>query len=67
MKIAKLNGRLVQIVRIVDRVGFSQDMGWVFIVYDFERPLSKQQNFKWVPASTKFEWIRDFCFNHSNA
>lgn len=62
MKIAKLGDRLVQIVRMVDRVQFSDQQGWIFIVIDFERPVLKQQQFKWVPASTRFEWVRDFCF-----
>lgn len=67
MKIGKLDGgRLVQVVRIADRVAFSSQRGWVFIVLDFERPVRKQRFYKWVPASTRFEWIRDFDFTEES-
>ena len=62
MVVAKMNGRLVQVLRVADAVGFSKDRGWVMVCFDFEQPERKKQHFKWVPASTRFEWVRDFAF-----
>ena len=62
MIVAKMNGRIVQVIRVADSVGFSQDRGWVMICFDFEQPERKKQQFKWVPASTRFEWVREFSF-----
>ena len=62
MVVAKMNGRVVQVVRVTDTVGFSQDRGWVMVCFDFEQPERKKQQFKWVPATTRFEWVREFTF-----
>ena len=60
--VARLNGRLVEVVKVSDRVAFSQDRGWVLITPDLEKPQRKKMTFQWVPASTKFEWVRNFDF-----
>ena len=60
--VAKVDGRVVQVVRVADTVGFSQERGWVMVCTDFEQPERKKQHFKWVPASTRFEWVREFSF-----
>ena len=60
--VAKMNGRLFEVVRVADVVGFSRDRGWVMLCTDWEQPERKKQQFKWVPASTRFEWVREFCF-----
>ena len=62
MVVAKMNGRLVQVLKVAETVGFSSQRGWVMVCFDFEQPERKKQNFKWVPASTRFEWVRDFAF-----
>ena len=62
MIVAKMNGRVVQVIRVAESVGFSQERGWVMICFDFEQPERKKQQFKWVPASTRFEWVREFSF-----
>lgn len=62
MVVAKMNGRLVQVLKVAETVGFSSERGWVMVCFDFEQPERKKQNFKWVPASTRFEWVRDFAF-----
>lgn len=62
MVVAKLNGRLVQVIRVVDSVAFSAEKGWVMICVDFEKPERKKEQFKWIPAHTRFEWIRNFRF-----
>ena len=60
MIVAKIEGKMVQIVRFADTVGFSQDKGWIMICSDFQQADRKKQQFKWVPATTRFEWVREF-------
>ena len=60
--VAKMNGHIVQVVRVADTVGFSQERGWVMICFDFEQIERRKQQFKWVPASTRFEWVRSYSF-----
>ena len=58
----KMNGRIVQVMRVADRVGFSSERGWVMVCTDFEQVERIKQQFKWVPATTRFEWVREFNF-----
>jgi hypothetical protein len=60
--VAKFNDKLVEIVRIADRVGFSEDRGWICVCFDFHEPERKKDHFKWVPVTTRFEWVREFNF-----
>jgi hypothetical protein len=60
--VAKMNGRLVEIVKVQDEVRFSNTRGWVMICMDFEQADRKKSQFKWIPASTRFEWVKEFCF-----
>lgn len=60
--VAKMNGRLVEIVKIADEVKFSNTRGWVMICMDFEKADRKKSEFKWIPAATRFDWVRDFGF-----
>ena len=61
MIVAKFNDKIVQIVRVVDTVMFSQDQGWIFICYDFDKINRRREQFKWVRASeTRFDWVREF-------
>ncbi len=60
--VARLQNRLVQVVRVAENVGFSQDRGWVMLCLDWEQPERKKQQFRWVPASTRFDWVREFAF-----
>jgi hypothetical protein len=63
IKVAKMtDGRMVEVVRVADTVGFSSERGWVMICMDFEKISRKRAEFKWVPASTKFEWVKEFAF-----
>jgi hypothetical protein len=59
--VAKMaDGRVVQVVRVADTVGFSPEPGWVMVCFDFEKTYSKRAEFKWMPASTRFEWVREW-------
>jgi hypothetical protein len=60
--IAKFQNKIVEIVRVTETVGFSKEKGWVMVCTDFEQPERKKQQFKWIPISTKFEWVREFKF-----
>ena len=63
MFVGKLDGRLVEVIRVEDTVAFSSERGWVMICLDFEEPERKKKHFKWIPASTPFEWVREFNFD----
>ena len=62
MIVGKMHGKIVEIIRVADRVGFSEERGWICICFDFEQMKRRQQNVKWVRATTHFEWIREFNF-----
>jgi hypothetical protein len=61
--VAKMtDGRMVEVVRVADTVGFSSERGWVMVCMDFEKTDRKKSEFKWVPASTRFDWVKEFAF-----
>ena len=61
--VAKMtDGRVVEIVRAASKVDSSHDRGWIMICMDFEKTYRKRSEFKWVPADTKFEWVRAYAF-----
>ena len=62
MIVAKMDGRIVQVMRVAHSVAFSQEKEWVMVCFDFEQQDRRKQNFKWVPASTRFEWVREYRF-----
>lgn len=59
--VAKMNGKLVEIVKFADAVAFSNTRGWVMICIDWEQADRKKSEFKWLPATTRFDWVREFC------
>ena len=61
MIVAKMKDKIVQIVRVAETVQFSEDKGWIFICFDFDKINRRREQFKWVKASeTRFEWVREF-------
>ena len=63
IKVAKMtDGRVVEVVRVADTVGFSSERGWVMVCMDFEKVDRKKSEFKWIPASTRFDWVKEFAF-----
>ena len=61
MIVAKFKDKVVQIVRVAESVQFSEDKGWIFICFDFDKIDRRREHFKWVKASeTKFEWVREY-------
>lgn len=59
MIIAKFNGKIVEITRTADRVAFSDERGWICICYDVGKEEHRKMQFAWIPASTRFDWVRD--------
>jgi len=61
--VAKMaDGRMVEVVRVADTVRFSPEPDWVMVCFDFEKPFHKRTEFKWVPAATRFDWVREYTF-----
>ena len=60
MVVAKFNGRWVHIVKFARDVAFSTEKEWFMVNFDFEKANRKREHFKWVPASTRFEAVREF-------
>ena len=60
--VAKFQGRMFEVVRVAEHVAFSEDRGWVLVTPDVGVPERKKQIFRWVPASTRFAWVRTFTF-----
>ncbi len=60
--VAKMQGRMYEVVRVADSVAFSEDRGWVLVTPDVGAPERKKQHFRWVPATTQFDWVRTFAF-----
>ena len=57
-----MDGRMVEVVKVADRVAFSDAPGWIMICFDFEKINRKREHFKWVPNTTRFDWVREFDF-----
>lgn len=59
--VAKMtDGRVVQVVRVAETVAFSSERGWVMVCFDFEKINRRREQFKWMPATTRFEWVREY-------
>jgi hypothetical protein len=59
--VAKMeDGKFVEIVRTADVVAFSKERGWVLVCGEPGKRGSLAV--KWVPASTRFVWVREFHF-----
>jgi len=59
MVVAKFKNRWVHVVKFATTVSFSAEKNWFMVNFDFEKPFCKREQFKWVPASTKFEAVRE--------
>lgn len=60
MVIAKFNGRWVHIVKFARDVAFSREKEWFMVNFDWEKANRKREQFTWVPASTRFEAVKEF-------
>lgn len=58
--VAKMeDGKIVEIVKVVDTVAFSDEIGWICVCFEFGVIERKKTEFKWVPATTRFIWVMD--------
>ena len=60
--VAKMNGKIVEVVRVTENVAFSSQKNWVLITPDVNKSNRAKSTFSWVPASTRFDWVRTFRF-----
>jgi hypothetical protein len=52
-------GKIVRLLKKAHTVAFSKDKDWLMIDTDFARG-KKSNSQKWIPASTKFSWVKEF-------
>lgn len=57
--VAKLNDKWVHIIKYAHEVEFSQEKDWFFICTDWEKPLHKREGWRWIPAYTRFDSIKE--------
>mgnify|MGYP000010415315 CR=1 FL=1 len=58
--VARMDGRWVQVVKFAREVAFSTERDWFMVCMDWEKANRKREQYKWVPASTRFETVREF-------
>jgi hypothetical protein len=58
--VGKIKDSTVQIMRVTDEVAFSDQKGWIMICLDWQQAETRKSQFKWVPITTRFEWVREF-------
>ena len=56
--LVKWNNKVVRLVKFKHKVLFSDNTDWLLLQYPIHLPENKRFN-KWVPLSTRFEWIRE--------
>lgn len=55
--VAKLNDKIVEIVKVAETVQFSDEKNWILISHE----VSKRLSMKWLRADkVKFDWVRKF-------
>jgi hypothetical protein len=60
MVVAKFRDRWVHVVKFATTVSFSTEPNWFMVNLDWEKPFRKREQFRWVPASTRFDAVREF-------
>jgi hypothetical protein len=58
--VVKMDGRWVHVVRFARDVAFSDEQNWFMICFDWEKVNRRREQFRWVPASTRFEAVKEF-------
>jgi hypothetical protein len=58
--VVKMDGRWVQVVRFARKVAFSDEQNWFMVCVDWEKVNRRRGQFKWVPANTRFEAVKEF-------
>jgi len=60
MVVVKFKDKWVHVVKFASAVSFSSEKDWFMVNFDFEKPFRKREHFKWIPASTRFEAVKEF-------
>ena len=58
--VARMNGQWVHVMRFARDVAFSTERDWFMVCFDWEQPNRRRSHFRWVPASTRFDAVREF-------
>jgi hypothetical protein len=58
--VARMDGRWVHVVRFARTVAFSTEQNWFMVCFDWEKSNRRREQFKWVPANTRFEAVKEF-------
>lgn len=59
--VAKIGGKIFQVIKVVDKVAFSNERGWALITPDIDDKKSKA--LRWVRTTSNFIWVRTFDFD----
>jgi hypothetical protein len=59
MVLVKMNNKWVHVVKFATDVAFSTEKNWFMVNSDFHRPDRFRMEFKWVPASTRFDAVKE--------
>lgn len=60
MVLVKLKGRWMQVLRFAKTVRFSSSENWFLVVTDWQVAESRRRQFRWLPASTRFDNVKEF-------
>lgn len=64
--LAKLNDKVVEIVKVQETVQFSNEKNWIYLCMDFDRINRRREQFKWIRADqVKFDWVKEFADTNS--
>lgn len=60
--LAKLEktGKIVQLIKHADQVGFSDEPGWFLINVEPGKKTGPSGLVKWIPDSTRFTWVEEY-------
>lgn len=58
--IARYRDQYVRLVRTQKAVVFSTEPDWILIEYDLDRAPERRPNRRWVRATTRFDWVRQY-------
>jgi len=52
-------GRWVHLIKYARTVEFSTEPDWFFVCTDWEKPVYKREDWRWISARTRFEQVRE--------